>query len=1193
MLSTNEQEYVEYRYFTTNLVTNEVIAEIPFKGVSYERAIKAAGSFSGEIAVLPPNPDLNDNASLYDNTMPGRTGLYVLRNGVCVWGGIIWSRSYNVITRKLSVSASEFTSYFQHRRIWKTWGHTFGATLVSNGTTATITLDNGSTYQLARDASVRLFFYDVENFTFNGYYKVLADSGTDGNGNVTFTTGVEHTEVQAGSVGYSIPAGTYNNMTVFVRSNTYDYVRSLVEAVSKDFSGIEFANDEINPEKVIENTVTNKLSTYDSFNGVSTATLTLENDTDIIEGQEFVVENVDPALDGLRIATSTYDNVVKFEFPYSVVISTTGTSIDSALVTSKSISDQIATLTTATAHGLYTGQIVEIAGVDTGTVGAYNGTHEVTVVNDTTFTYPSPLNPDELTQSISPATIELNTGLGDNYVVKQLVTPTTVTLTTATPHGYDPGDSISIANLYTTNKVTTKGVGNGTITYTTETPHGFVANGANTVTVTGIGDTAAVTSKALAIDGTNANLTIQTAVSHGLSNGSVFNVSGMTDTYNIESYSYSASAETATFVTSTNHNMEAATDTEVDITGMPTPAFSVSSIAIVDNNVTLTTSTEHNIQGGQDITVSGYSNTTSYSIWAAEINPPVDPYVLYVAINMYHDIQVGQIVTLNIPGAPSVINTQHEVIEVYHDETYHGFYVRLPSIPTLSGWSGGTASIINPTDGVNGVKTVSSVTSTTIIYTASVATVNDSKSVSMTVAASSNPLNTKYQGILSRTDNSFTVASSAYAVNISSTPLSGVVASTKSIFNATNATVTAATATSLTYQKAVGTYVKQAISATSVSTGTVTILSPVYNVTNALITSASGYTFTVGTVSTATQSPSPASSASLAKSLSGVTGTHLIASVPTPTTLTYANSTNLPSVNLSTVYGYATMTATPRTRSGTYGPFTANSDPLFEFSTLTYTGKDVPPVEFRGYEVRNVGEELDKYSDGIDGFEYRVDCYVDSETGKFKRKFMLLAVDKTPATPPAAGDPLPISVFGADKLVFEFPGNISDLQLEESAENSSTRFFMVGNLGEIGGDISQPYAAASAMDLLDPPPGSNMGAWPLLDDDDSDSDTYDEDILYGYAERYLKEGRPPEAKISITVNGSVDPIIGTYYPGDWCSVIVNDEFIAQRLANDLEPRDNVLVRKIDSYSVSVPDSVTFPEKVSLTLIPEWQVDVIG
>jgi hypothetical protein len=193
---------------------------------------------------------------------------------------------------------------------------------------------------------------------------------------------------------------------------------------------------------------------------------------------------------------------------------------------------------------------------------------------------------------------------------------------------------------------------------------------------------------------------------------------------------------------------------------------------------------------------------------------------------------------------------------------------------------------------------------------------------------------------------------------------------------------------------------------------------------------------------------------------------------------------------------------------------------------------------------------------------------------------------------PEEGQPLPVSAFGADNLVFEFPGNISDLQIEESAENAVTRFFMVGNIGDLGADISQPYAVASATDLLQPS-DPNSRAWPLLDDDESDSDAYDEEILYSYAERYLTEGRPPDAKISVSVNGSLDPIVGTYSPGDWCSLVIDDEFIRQRLASDLEPRDDVIVRKIESFSVSVPDSVTFPEKIELRLVAEWQVDKIA
>ena len=56
---------------------------------------------------------------------------------------------------------------------------------------------------------------------------------------------------------------------------------------------------------------------------------------------------------------------------------------------------------------------------------------------------------------------------------------------------------------------------------------------------------------------------------------------------------------------------------------------------------------------------------------------------------------------------------------------------------------------------------------------------------------------------------------------------------------------------------------------------------------------------------------------------------------------------------------------------------------------------------------------------------------------------------------------------------------------------------------------------------------------------------------------------------------------------------IDDEFVRMRLGSDLEPRDTVIVRKIDSYSVKVPDSIAFPEVVDLNLITEWEVDHRG
>jgi hypothetical protein len=178
------------------------------------------------------------------------------------------------------------------------------------------------------------------------------------------------------------------------------------------------------------------------------------------------------------------------------------------------------------------------------------------------------------------------------------------------------------------------------------------------------------------------------------------------------------------------------------------------------------------------------------------------------------------------------------------------------------------------------------------------------------------------------------------------------------------------------------------------------------------------------------------------------------------------------------------------------------------------------------------------------------------------------------------------SDFGADVLVFEYPGSISSATMEESAESSATRFWVIGDIGDIGPESSQPYAAASAYDLLD-------AGWPILEEVESQKDVGDEETLTLFAETYLNESRPPQSNIEIQVNGSMEPKIGSYSPGDWCVIVLNDEFINLRLASDLEPRDTVLVRKIDGFSVSVPDSPSFPETVSLVLVTEPGVDKRG
>ena len=725
----------EYRYFTTDLLSNSVLAEIPFRGVSFERSIKAAGSFSGTIPVIPETAHMD----IYNSTMPGKTALYVVRDQVCVWGGIIWSRSYDVLERSLSVNASEFTSYLHHRNIWKTWTHDFGADVVVSSGTATVTLQNLE-YDFPVGSSVKLVFPTTSMYEYNGYYTVATANGTD--------------EFTISSSG--IPDGTYIDVTVYVRVDTYDYVRQLIDEILGDFSGITFPNTEIEP--------------------------------------------------ALRTDVA---------------------------ITNKALTDNVATMTTGSAHGLIATQSVNIFNVDS----TFNGVHDVvSVPSSTTFT--------------------------------TNITATNVSSTAISPN------SKTVSSKQITDFV-------GKIT--TSTNHGF-----------SVGDT-------------------------------------------------------------------------VVLSGVDGSAVAISNKALTSNIATITTSSAHGANIGDTITVSGV------------------------------------------------------------DSTFNGVY---------------------------------------------------------------------------------------YVDNVPST-------------------------TTLTYAKEASNVPSTAVS----PTGSLVVQVPV----------------TVFDTS------------------------HVIVETPTATTFTFdLADTDMPATSVTG----ATATVTPTVSVGTYGPFPGNSDVDIYYSTDEYSGKNIPNTSYRGFELKNVGEALDEYSDTVDGFEYRIDCHIDyvGTIPVFTREFVLMTIDFP--DPPAEGEVSPLSRFGADKLVFEYPGSIISMTMEENAEDSATRFFVVGNDSDLGEDASQPYAVASATDLLD-------AGWPLIDQEESRNDTSDEELLYSHAQRYLAEMRTPISDISVTVNGSLSPKLGEYAPGDWCAIVVEDEFVRMRLASDLEPRDTVLVRKIDGFKVSVPDVPSFPEEVSLVLVTEPEVDKIG
>jgi hypothetical protein len=104
----------EYRYLFADLLTNQIKAELPLAGVTFGQELNTSGPFSGHL-LLSGVDSYELNVS--NATTPGRTAIYVDRDGTIVWAGVLWAREYSSAEQKITFTAREFESYFEHRRI--------------------------------------------------------------------------------------------------------------------------------------------------------------------------------------------------------------------------------------------------------------------------------------------------------------------------------------------------------------------------------------------------------------------------------------------------------------------------------------------------------------------------------------------------------------------------------------------------------------------------------------------------------------------------------------------------------------------------------------------------------------------------------------------------------------------------------------------------------------------------------------------------------------------------------------------------------------------------------------------------------------------------------------------------------------------------------------------------------------------
>jgi hypothetical protein len=104
----------DYRYYCGDLRTDGVIAEIPMFGTYMDLELGKGGSFNGTFNLDQTG---KRNSDLLDATVPGHNFIMVERNGVVIWGGILWSRTYQSQSKTAQLFGTSFETYPDHQII--------------------------------------------------------------------------------------------------------------------------------------------------------------------------------------------------------------------------------------------------------------------------------------------------------------------------------------------------------------------------------------------------------------------------------------------------------------------------------------------------------------------------------------------------------------------------------------------------------------------------------------------------------------------------------------------------------------------------------------------------------------------------------------------------------------------------------------------------------------------------------------------------------------------------------------------------------------------------------------------------------------------------------------------------------------------------------------------------------------------
>lgn len=207
-----------YRYLFADLLTNDIIAELPLTGVSFNKQLNQAGAFNGHLLI----GGIDSVAyNVLPATIPGRNAIYVDRDGSLVWGGVIWGRDYTASTQTLEIQAREFESYFERRRITSTlaFTNTDQLSIAQNLMASAQSAPYGNIgVQVGVETSGVLLSRTYYNYELKTYFNALQDLSRAENG-FDFNIQVEYDG--AGEPSKSLVLGYPRIGTVYSTSNPY------------------------------------------------------------------------------------------------------------------------------------------------------------------------------------------------------------------------------------------------------------------------------------------------------------------------------------------------------------------------------------------------------------------------------------------------------------------------------------------------------------------------------------------------------------------------------------------------------------------------------------------------------------------------------------------------------------------------------------------------------------------------------------------------------------------------------------------------------------------------------------------------------------------------------------------------------------------------------------------------------------